>query len=151
MGLRDGPLKFIHEVSSGRSKLFDVDRDPLEDSLSLNCLNSSVSSFGTAVITRANALSCSIFAFCLSEFIFAFWYALSAATRFGMSSVMSLWTRSPSVHGMFPNWSLKVLMMFDSRSSSASGFRPPPVVGTGSIAASSSGSWIRCAACFSTR
>ena len=30
MGLRDGPLKFIHEVSSGRSKLFDVDRDPLE-------------------------------------------------------------------------------------------------------------------------
>jgi lipoteichoic acid synthase len=30
MGLRDGPLKFVHEVNSGRSKLFDVDRDPLE-------------------------------------------------------------------------------------------------------------------------
>jgi arylsulfatase A-like enzyme len=30
LGLRDGPLKFIHEVNSGRSKLFDVDRDPLE-------------------------------------------------------------------------------------------------------------------------
>src|SRR3989338_3697339 len=34
-----------------------------KDSLSLNCLNSSVSSLSTAVITRANALSCSIRAF----------------------------------------------------------------------------------------
>src|SRR5262245_55146859 len=37
----------------------------LNDSLSMNCLNSSVSSFSTAVITRARALSCSMRAFCL--------------------------------------------------------------------------------------
>lgn len=30
LGLRDGPLKFIHEIDSGRPKLFDVERDPLE-------------------------------------------------------------------------------------------------------------------------
>src|SRR6266567_2806829 len=40
--------------------------------LSLNCLYSSASSLSTAVITRFNALSCSIFAFCLSEFFLAF-------------------------------------------------------------------------------
>jgi hypothetical protein len=56
----------------------------LKLSLSMNCLNNSVSSFSTAVITRASALSCSIRAFCLSEFCLAFWYALSAATRFGI-------------------------------------------------------------------
>src|SRR5436305_6956721 len=44
----------------------------LNDSLSLNCLNSSVSSFRTAVITRPRALSCSIRAFCLSLFFMAF-------------------------------------------------------------------------------
>ena len=44
----------------------------LNDSLSMNCLNSSVSSFRTAVMTRAKALSCSIFAFCLSECLMAF-------------------------------------------------------------------------------
>ena len=65
--------------------------------------------------------------------------------------MMSLCTRSASVHGMLPNWSLKVLRMFESRSSSGSGLRPPPVVGTGSISASASGSWICIAACFSTR
>ena len=43
------------------------------DSLSMNCLNSSVSSFSTAVMTRASALSCSMRAFCLSEFWRAFW------------------------------------------------------------------------------
>lgn len=43
-----------------------------KDSLSLNCLNSSVSSLSTAVITRPSALSCSIRAFCLSEFFLAF-------------------------------------------------------------------------------
>src|SRR5262249_35768040 len=123
----------------------------LKLSLSMNCLNSSVSSFSTAVITRARALSCSIRAFCLSEFCLAFWYALSAATRFGMSSVMSLWTRSASVHGMLPNWSLKTLRMFGRRSSSGSGFWPAPVVGTGSISASESGSLILTAAFFSTR
>jgi lipoteichoic acid synthase len=30
LGLRDGPLKFIHELDSGRSRLFDVDQDPQE-------------------------------------------------------------------------------------------------------------------------
>jgi hypothetical protein len=30
LGLRDGPLKFIHEVDSGRSKLFEIDKDPQE-------------------------------------------------------------------------------------------------------------------------
>ena len=30
LGLRDGPRKFIHEVDSGRSKLFDVVKDPQE-------------------------------------------------------------------------------------------------------------------------
>lgn len=43
-----------------------------KDSLSMNCLKSSVSSFSTAVITLCNALSCSIRAFCLSEFCLAF-------------------------------------------------------------------------------
>ena len=44
----------------------------LNDSLSMNCLKSSVSSLSTAVMTRLSALSCSIRAFCLSEFCFAF-------------------------------------------------------------------------------
>lgn len=44
-----------------------------KDSLSLNCLNSSVSSLRMAVMMRISALSCSIRAFCLSEFCFAFW------------------------------------------------------------------------------
>ena len=43
--------------------------------------------------------------------------------------------RSPSVQGMLPNWSLKLLRMFESRSSSASGLWPPPLVGNGSISA----------------
>lgn len=30
LGLRDGPRKFIHELDSGRSKLFDVVKDPQE-------------------------------------------------------------------------------------------------------------------------
>ncbi len=30
LGLRDGPMKFIHELDSGRSRLFDVDQDPQE-------------------------------------------------------------------------------------------------------------------------
>jgi hypothetical protein len=30
LGLRDGPLKFIHELDSGRSRLFDVEQDPQE-------------------------------------------------------------------------------------------------------------------------
>ena len=77
-----------------------------KDSLSLNCLNSSVSSLSTAVITRANALSCSMRAFCLSEFWRALWYAVSAATFDGMSWMISLWTRSESVQGMPPNWLL---------------------------------------------
>lgn len=32
LGLRDGPWKFIYELESGRSKMFDVDRDPRERS-----------------------------------------------------------------------------------------------------------------------
>ncbi len=39
----------------------------------MNCLNNSVSSLSTAVITRASALSCSMRAFCRSECFFAFW------------------------------------------------------------------------------
>jgi hypothetical protein len=30
VGLRDGPMKFISELDSGRAKLFDVVRDPDE-------------------------------------------------------------------------------------------------------------------------
>jgi hypothetical protein len=45
----------------------------LNPSLSLNSLKSSVSSLSTPVITRSNALSCSMRAFCLSEFLRAFW------------------------------------------------------------------------------
>ena len=30
LGLRDGPMKFIHELDSGRSRLFDLDDDPQE-------------------------------------------------------------------------------------------------------------------------
>jgi arylsulfatase A-like enzyme len=30
VGLRDGPFKFIHELGSGRSRMFDVERDPRE-------------------------------------------------------------------------------------------------------------------------
>jgi arylsulfatase A-like enzyme len=30
LGLRDGPKKFIHELESGRSRLFDLDKDPHE-------------------------------------------------------------------------------------------------------------------------
>jgi arylsulfatase A-like enzyme len=30
IGLRDGPWKFVHELESGRSKLFDLTRDPRE-------------------------------------------------------------------------------------------------------------------------
>ena len=30
LGLRDGPMKFIHELDSGRSRLFDLDEDPQE-------------------------------------------------------------------------------------------------------------------------
>jgi len=41
--------------------------------------------------------------------------------------------------------------MWESRSSSGSGLCPLPLVGTGSISASVSGSWILTAACFSRR
>jgi hypothetical protein len=30
LGLRDGSWKFVYELGSGRSKIFDLDRDPLE-------------------------------------------------------------------------------------------------------------------------
>ena len=30
LGLRDGPMKFIYELNSGRAKLFDVSKDPDE-------------------------------------------------------------------------------------------------------------------------
>ncbi|HXS95024.1 MAG TPA: sulfatase [Candidatus Limnocylindrales bacterium] len=32
LGLRDGPWKFIYETGSGRAKLFDLERDPMEKS-----------------------------------------------------------------------------------------------------------------------
>jgi hypothetical protein len=47
-------------------------------------------------MTRWRALSCSIRAFCLSEFCRAFWQALSAETLPGISSLISLRTRSLS-------------------------------------------------------
>ena len=50
-------------------------------------LDCSVLSRSIAVICRFRAVSCSIFAFCLSECIFAFWYASSSFTRSGMSLV----------------------------------------------------------------
>ncbi|MBI4602721.1 MAG: hypothetical protein HY721_12260, partial [Planctomycetes bacterium] len=31
LGLRDGPWKLIHETDSGRSRLFDLSRDPREE------------------------------------------------------------------------------------------------------------------------
>jgi arylsulfatase A-like enzyme len=38
LGLRDGPWKFIHEMESGRSKLFDLRDDPEERrNLAANC------------------------------------------------------------------------------------------------------------------
>ena len=46
------------------------------ESLSLNCLNSSVWSDRSSVMARSKALSCSIRAFCWSELAIAFWYAL---------------------------------------------------------------------------
>jgi hypothetical protein len=57
--------------------------------LSWYCLNSSVSSLIKPMMTLASALSCSILAFCLSEFCLALRYAESAATRSGISCVMS--------------------------------------------------------------
>ena len=66
----------------------------LNPSLSMNCLNSSASSFMTDVMTRSNARSCSILAFCSSEFRRALRNALSSATREGIVSVMSCRTRS---------------------------------------------------------
>ena len=30
VGLRDGPRKLIHDLRSGRSRWFDIDRDPAE-------------------------------------------------------------------------------------------------------------------------
>ena len=91
----------------------------LKPSLSTNCLNSSVSSFITPVMTRSRARSCSIRAFSLSEFSLAFLKAVSTATREGISSVMSRLTRWRSSHAMSPNKSLKVEMMFDKRSDRA--------------------------------
>lgn len=78
-----------------------------KDSLSPNCLNSSVSSFIRLIRTRCNALSCSMRAFCLSEFFFAFWKAVFAATFAGISSVMSFLTRaqdymSSEIHRLSP-------------------------------------------------
>jgi hypothetical protein len=32
LGLRDGPWKFVYELNSKRTKLFDLDRDPTEAS-----------------------------------------------------------------------------------------------------------------------
>ena len=119
--------------------------------LSIYCLNSSVSSFMREVITRGSALSCSIRVFSRSEFRQALLKAVSAATRAGMVSVISCPTRSASCQAVSPKWSLKVLRMLDSRSSSGSGRCPPPAVGTGSISASESASRI-CPICFfSTR
>jgi hypothetical protein len=40
-------------------------------------------------MTRISALSCSILAFWRSQLHLAFWYAVSAATRPGSSSVIS--------------------------------------------------------------
>ena len=81
----------------------------------------------------------------------AFWYALSAATLAGSSTEMTVFILSWSFHSMLPNFWLKSPMMFESRSSSDSGFCPPPSVVGGSISASASGSWTLCTACFSTR
>ena len=121
------------------------------ESLSLNCLNSSVWSDRSSVMARSKALSCSIRAFCWSELAIAFWYALSPATFAGSSSAITFSILSWSFHSMLPKWSLKSLMMIESLSISGSGFCPPPSVGTGPISASSSGSWMSCTACFSTR
>lgn len=44
----------------------------LNDELSLNCLNSSVWSDSNSITARSSALSCSMRAFCLSEFFMAF-------------------------------------------------------------------------------
>ena len=104
----------------------------LKPSLSMNCLKSSVSSFMTFVMTRSSALSCSMRELAASEFCRAFLKAASAATRDGMVLVMSSPTRSASSQTMSPKRSLKVLRMFESRSSSGSVRWPPPAVGTGS-------------------
>ena len=125
--------------------------DRRNESLSLNCLNSSIGSATYSVMARSKALSCSIRAFCWSELAIAFWYALSPATFAGSSSETTFLILSGSFHSMLPNRSLNSLMMLESRSISGSGFWPPPLVDTGSISASSSESWISRTACFSTR
>ena len=117
----------------------------------MNCLKSSASSFISDIMTRTKALSCSIRAFWASEFCLALRNFSSFATCEGIVSVIISRTRSSSSHAMSPKCSLKMRMMFDSRSISGSGGPPPLAVGTGSISASSSGSRMRCAACFSTR
>jgi hypothetical protein len=63
---------------------------------------------------------------------------------------MRLTTRSVSSNSV-PKLSLKDLRMLLSRSSSGSGLRPPPSVGTGAISASVSASAIFISAFFSTR
>ena len=92
------------------------------ESLSLNCLNSSIGSATYSVMARSKALSCSIRAFCWSELAIAFWYALSPATFAGNSSAITFSILSRSFHSMLPKRSLKSLMMFESRSISGSGF-----------------------------
>ena len=117
----------------------------------MNLLNNWVSSFITEFMTRISTLSPSMRVFSRSEFWRAFRKAVSAATLAGIVSVISCPTRSASSQSSVPQWSLKVLRMFDSRSSSGSGRCPPAEAGTGSTSASSSGSRIFFISCFSTR
>ena len=71
----------------------------LKPGLSMNCLNSSVSSSMTLVMTRTSARSCSIRAFSRSEFGLAFLKGVSFATREGIVSVIISLTRSGSSQG----------------------------------------------------
>ncbi len=59
----DVPRRYGWGLGLYVSSKFDVANQPLNSGLSLYCLNSSVSSFSSAVITRLSAPSCSIRAF----------------------------------------------------------------------------------------
>jgi hypothetical protein len=116
----------------------------------MNCLNSSVSSFSTAVMTRFRALSCSMRAFCLSEFL-----RRSGTPCRRPRGRDVLGDQLVDAVGVGPRDVAELVVegLEDVREPIELGLglvrrrgRAP-----GSISASASGSWIFMAACFSTR
>lgn len=119
----------------------------LKLSLSMNCLNSSVSSFSIAVISHQRFIVLDarvLFVRVLLGVLIGLVGGDSVRDGLGDQLVHSVGVG---------RWNVAELVVehFESRSSSGSGLWPPPDVGTGSISASESGSWILTAAFFSTR